>query len=83
MVLAKLKVWVPQDTAIGRCVMRVGGVAIDDTLDMAVDTDGIWNLQGAITTPGGNAIVECNESSDQALNIQVIVLTAIRVGALH
>jgi hypothetical protein len=82
-VLAKLKVWVPQNTAIGRCVMRVGGVAIDDTLDMAVDTDGIWSLQGAITTPGGNAIVECNESSDQILNIQLIVLTAIKVGALH
>jgi hypothetical protein len=82
-VLAKLKVWVPQNTAIGRCVMRVGGVAIDDTLDMAVDTDNIWNLQGSITTPGGDAIVECNESSDQVLNVQLIVLTAIKVGNLH
>jgi hypothetical protein len=74
------------DGSVVRCVMRANGVAVDDTSSFFVDSHGALfvPLQGAASmATAGPILVECNESTDHAIDITAVQLSAIKVTTIQ
>jgi hypothetical protein len=83
-IYAKLFVW-SNDGSSARCVMRANGVAVDDTRTFFADSvGGFVPLQGAASmATAGPILVECNESSDHAMAVVSVALSAIKVTTIQ
>ena len=72
------------EVPVARCVMRAGGLAIDDTGTFALSPSDVIALQGAVANfAGGTILVECNNSRDTPMSAQGVSLTATKVTAIH
>jgi collagen triple helix repeat protein len=84
-IFAKLSLIAQNGDSDARCVMRANGVAIDDTLTFtATDQREFIAMQGAaVMATDGPILVECNESSDNLLEVLTLALSAIKVTTIH